>query len=265
MRWCTISVRRFQRRLAAAPATSIIEAAVSRLGSRAVVTSSFGTQSAVLLHMVRQIAPRIPVVWIDTGYLPPETYQYAHRLKREFDLNLHTYQSHMSPARMEALYGRLWEETDPAALERYHQIRKVEPLHRALRELSATAWIAGVRRSQTDYRRTLQVAQRQGRICKIHPLLEWSDEDVAAYFDEHDLPRHPLSAQGYATVGDAHLSRPVDASTSTSNSTSVDAEATATADADTARATRFAGRAQECGIHTTTVGEYRIEIPDWSP
>lgn len=257
MQWCTISVRRFQRRFDGAPATSIIDAAVSRLGSRAVVTTSFGTQSAVLLDMVRRIAPRIPVVWIDTGYLPPETYQYAHRLKREFDLNLYTYQSELSPARMEALYGRLWEDEDASALERYHQIRKVEPLHRALRELSATAWIAGVRRSQTDHRRTLQVAQRQGRICKIHPLLEWSDADVAAYFDDHDLPRHPLSAQGYATVGDAHLSRPVAAT--------ANGDANATADEDTARATRFAGRAQECGIHTTAVGEHRIEIPDWSP
>ncbi|MEX2442756.1 MAG: phosphoadenylyl-sulfate reductase [Alkalispirochaeta sp.] len=247
MRWCTISVRRFQRRFAGAPAASIIEAAVSRLGSRAVVTTSFGTQSAVLLHMVRQIAPRIPVVWIDTGYLPPETYQYAHRLSREFDLNLHTYQSELSPARMEALYGKLWEQDDPEALDRYHQIRKVDPLHRALRELEASAWIAGVRRSQTDHRRTLQVAQRQGQICKIHPLLEWSDADVAAYFDEHHLPRHPLSDQGYTHVGDAHLNRP------------------ASGDDSDPHATRFAGRAQECGLHTTAVADHRIEIPDWSP
>ena len=231
-----MSTRRFARRYADSPAQAVIHAAVSRFGSRVVVTTSFGIQSAVLLHMVSRIAPATPVVWIDTGYLPPETYRYADRLAREFDLNLHVYQSTVSPARMEALHGRLWEEEDPQALDRYHHLRKVEPLDRALRDLRATAWLAGVRRAQTEHRAGLPRVQRQGRMCKIHPILDWSDDDVERYFREHDLPRHPLAEQGYLTVGDAQLSRPV-----------------APGETDP-RASRFGGRKQECGIHTAGFG-----------
>lgn len=209
------------------------------------MTTSFGIQSAVLLHMATRAEPQIPVIWIDTGYLPAETYRYADQLAEHLTLNLHVYQSRMTPARMEALYGRLWEHPDPAALDRYHAIRKVEPLNRALRELGAKAWLAGVRRDQTDHRATFKRIQRHGRYCKYHPLLEWRDADVTAYLDAHDLPRHPLAERGYVTVGDAQLSRPlaVDAGGR------ADGPAHESDAAVTARATRFGGRKQECGIH----------------
>jgi phosphoadenosine phosphosulfate reductase len=226
----------FSRRFAGAPATRIVDAAFARFGSRVVLTTSFGIQSAVLLHMVTRRKPGLPVIWIDTGYLPAETYRYAEELSDRLGLNLHVYQSSVSPARMEALYGRLWEREDSASLERYHHIRKVEPLERAFAELRATAWLAGVRREQTDFRRTLRTAERHNGVCKIHPLLEWRAEDVDAYFRRYDLPAHPLAGEGYRTVGDAHLSRP-------------------TIESDTGeRDSRFAGRAQECGIHVPAAG-----------
>ncbi len=235
--WQDMTAERFQRRFGSGTAETVIRAAVRRYGERTVLTTSFGIQSAVLLHAATRIYPAIPVIWIDTGYLPTETYRYAEELKRRFSLNLHVYQSQVSPARMEALAGRLWEQDDPESLTRYDQLRKVEPLQRALSDLGARAWLSGVRRDQTSYRRTLPRAVDHSGIVKIHPLLSWTDADVDAYVLSHELPRHPLEERGYVTVGDAHSSRPV------------------TESDPGGRATRFRGRKEECGIHLPSTGK----------
>ena len=153
-------------------------------------------------------------------------------------LNLKVYQSDVSPARMEALHGKLWESGSLEDLDRYTQIRKVEPMQRALDELQATAWLAGLRRDQTDYRKNLRVIDRQGDHFKLLPILEWNARDIYRYLTKHDLPYHPLFDQGYTTIGDWHSSRPL--------------TATDTSDRDT----RFHGLKQECGLHLPeTLGE----------
>ncbi|MEL6130863.1 MAG: phosphoadenylyl-sulfate reductase, partial [Cyanobacteria bacterium J06628_4] len=114
-------------------------------GDALVMSTSFGIQSAVMLHLVTQVTPNIPVIWVDTGYLPAETYRFAEQLTQQLNLNLKVYQSPISPARMEALHGRLWDQDNVEALNRYDQIRKVEPMQRALKELGAKAWLAGLR------------------------------------------------------------------------------------------------------------------------
>lgn len=200
-------------------------------GDGLVVSTSFGIQAAATLHLATQIAPRIPVIWVDTGYLPPETYRFAEELTRRLDLRLHVAQAETSPARMEALYGRLWESPDPADLHRYDRLRKREPMQRALRELGATAWLSGIRAEQTAHRAALARVARQDGRWKLSPILHWSARDVHAYLKTHDLPYHPLFEQGYATVGDWHSSRPL-------------------ADGDGhERDTRWGGRKQECGLH----------------
>ncbi len=234
MWWWKNTAISLNRRYAHSTAEELVAAAIQRHGQRAVLTTSFGVQSAVMLHIASVVAPRIPVIWIDTGYLPAETYRYAETLANQLNLNLHVYQSTFSPARMEAIYGRLWEVPDPAALDRYHQIRKVEPLHRAFRELRAKAWIAGVRREQTEQRESFKRVQRHGRVIKFHPILNWSRHNVVEYMEHHRLPNHPLTEKGYVTVGDVHLSRPVGSSDPAEK---------------TIRSTRFNGRKQECGIH----------------
>lgn len=226
-----MSAARFQRRFGNGTAETIIKKVLRYYGDRTVLTTSFGIQSAVLLHASSRIFPNIPVIWIDTGYLPAETYRYAEELTRRFSLNLYVYQSALSPARMEALAGRLWERDDVESLNRYDHIRKVEPLQRALNDLKAKAWLSGVRRNQTDFRKTLNRAVDHRNIVKIHPLLFWTDEEVEEYFHRYNLPRHPLQDQGYVSVGDAHSSRPV---------TETDSNP---------RASRFGGKKQECGIH----------------
>ncbi len=219
------------RRLANARADDVVAWAARQFGEGLVLSTSFGIQSSVMLHLVSRAAPQVPVVWVDTGYLPPETYRYAEELSRRLDLNLHVYQSPVSPARMEALHGRLWESEDDDAYERYDQLRKVEPMRRALSELGASAWLSGVRSQQTDHRAGLPIVGRQSGRYKVSPILSWSSKDVFDYMLAHHLPQHPLFEQGYATVGDWHSSRPVGA------------------DDEHERDTRFQGRRQECGIH----------------
>ena len=204
------------------------------LGGGFALTTSFGIQSAVLLHMVSELAQRsgdqVPVIWVDTGYLPPETYRYAQQLQKLLGFDLRAVQASMSSARMEALHGRLWESGTLEDLELYNRLRKVEPLDRAFQDLGVSCWASGVRGSQTDHRRAMAPLQAVRGLWSLRPLLSWSRKDVFYYMEQHGLPQHPLFEQGYSTVGDWHTSAPDDGTTN-------------------GRATRFAGLKQECGIH----------------
>ncbi len=214
-----------------AKATELIEWGHDTFGKGLVMSTSFGIQSAVMLGLVTSVVPDVPVVWIDTGYLPVETYRFAEKLIRRLSLNIQVYQSPMSPARMEALHGRLWEEGTVEAFNQYDRIRKVEPMQRALKELGATAWLTGLRAKQTDHRQTLDRIEMQGNRYKLLPILHWTSRDVYLYLKSRDLPYHPLWQEGYVSVGDAHSSRPL------------------SADDTDGRATRFNGLKQECGMH----------------
>ena len=93
-------------------AIELVQWSHATFGDGLVMTTSFGIQAAVMLHLVTKVIPDIPVIWVDTGYLPPETYKFAEELTDRLKLNLKVYQSSMSPARMEAIYGKLWEQND---------------------------------------------------------------------------------------------------------------------------------------------------------
>ena len=212
-------------------AQQLVQWSADTFGRGLVMSTSFGIQAAVMLHLVTSVVPDIPVIWVDTGYLPAETYKFAEELTQRLQLNLKVYQSPISPARMEALEGKLWEHNDVEAFNRYDYIRKVEPMQRALEELNATAWLAGLRREQTQHRQGLDRISKQEDIYKIHPILFWNSRDVYQYLTAHDLPYHPYFDLGYVSVGDWHSSRPL------------------MADDTDGRSTRFRGLKQECGLH----------------
>lgn len=218
--------------LETASAADRVRWAAARFGKELVLTTSFGIQSAVMLHLVTQIVPDVPVVFIDTGYLFPETYRFAHDLTRRLKLNLKKYRADMSAAEQEALFGRLWEQ-GPNALSRYNFINKVEPMERAVRELGATAWLAGLRREQATSRSHLPVVLTQNRTTKIHPILDWTNRDVHLYLKKHDLPYHPLWEEGYVSVGDWHSTTKLEPGM-------------------TEEQTRFGGVKRECGLHENT-------------
>lgn len=218
-------------KLADLSAPALMEWAGDRFGSGLMMSTSFGIQSAVTLHLATRVQPNIPVVWIDTGYLPAETYRYADDLIDRLGLNIKVYQAELTPAAMEARFGKLWETGSVDDLDLYDWVRKVEPMRRAMEELRPTAWISGLRAGQTDFRKSLDRVSHDGARYRVLPLLSWTTRDVYEYMQQHELPQHPLWEQGYTTVGDWHSSRAV-----------------GDGDADD-RSTRFGGLKQECGIH----------------
>ena len=226
----TLDLDKANSELSEKSASQITAWAHKEFGDGLMMSTSFGVQSAVMLHLVTRVVPNIPIVFIDTGYLFPDTYRFAQALTERLTLNLKVYQSPMSPARMEAIYGKLWEMGEKN-LDRYHRIRKVEPMQVALKELGAKAWLAGLRAEQTDLRSGLNTVELQNDIYKVHPILGWNAKTVHDYLEEHELPRHPLWDQNYVSVGDWHSSRPI------------------SVDDLNERDTRFGGKSQECGLH----------------
>ena len=227
----SLNLSQVNQKLENAEASYLVEWSAETFGDGLVMSTSFGIQSAVMLHLVTRIIPKVPIIWVDTGYLPAETYRFARTLTKRLKLNLKIYQSKISPARMEALHGKLWEKKDLDSLNRYDQIRKVKPMQRALEELQVTGWLAGLRRNQTDHRQSLTRIEQQENLYKIYPILDWNARDIYQYLTAYDLPYHPFFDLGYASVGDWHSSRPQ------------------TAEDNNSRATRFHGLKQECGLH----------------
>ena len=204
--------------------------ALEHIPGEHVLSSSFGAQAAVSLHLVTQQRPDIPVVLIDTGYLFPETYLFVDELTERLVLNLKVYRPLIGISWMEARHGRLWEQ-GIEGLDRYNHIRKVEPMQRALAELGAVGWFAGLRRSQARSRAEIDFVERRNGRWKFHPLADWSDRDVGHYLTRHGLPYHPLWQQGYVSIGDTHTSHRWEPG--------MDAEDT-----------RFFGLKRECGLHS---------------
>ena len=197
------------------------------------ITTSFGIQSSVLLDIVCKcsLQKKIKIFWIDTGYLPSETYKYAERLINDLSLDIEVLQSELSPARMESLHGKLWETNKSNDLDKYHEIRKIKPLENALDQHNIYCWASGVRSEQTDNRKRMNfLDQIRKRLC-LRPLLSWTKKDIFYYMKENELPYHPLFLKGYSTVGDWHSSSPDNIK-------------------NEGRSTRFSGMKQECGIHT---------------
>lgn len=177
-------------------------------GRRLAMTTSFGADSAVLLHLATEVNPEIPVIFINTGYNFSETIEYSKTLTNLLGLNLHVFESELSPERMEAEHGKLWE-IGREGMDLYNSIRKVEPLRRALRELKVDGTLRGVRKTQTEHRRHLRRFEKGfDATYKIHPILDWSDDDMKDYRRIHNLPDHPLFSQGYTSIGDWHSTVP---------------------------------------------------------
>lgn len=214
-------------------AASRVRWALDYLPARHVMTSSFGAQSAVMLHLMTREMPDIPVVLIDTGYLFPETYRFIDELAERLDLNLQVFRPELSAAWLEARFGKLWEGGEEG-IRRYNGINKVAPMDRALAELSVGTWFTGLRRGQSDTRRDTAILKAAGRVMKVHPIADWSNRDLHHYLLRHELPYHPLWDQGFVSIGDHHTSRPLGEGMSEQD-------------------TRFFGLIRECGLHELTV------------
>lgn len=222
------SADELDRALRDASPTEIIAAALKTVGrEKLALVSSFGTESATLLKVMADVDPAIPVIFLDTGWLFEETLAYRDTLIAT--LGLKDVRS-VKPAE-EALSREdpardLWF-SDPDACCR---IRKVEPLARALKPFSA--WINGRKRFQGDARADIRVVEDDGARLKFNPFANVSREELEAIFIRANLPRHPLVASGFPSVGCMPCT-------------------SRTTEGEDSRAGRWRGRAKtECGIHT---------------
>jgi len=206
-----------------------IDWAIQNFSQNIFMSTSFGIQSAVMLHIITQKIPHIPIVFIDTGYLFPETYEFAETLSKRLKLKVLTFKSLVEPKQQELKYGKLWEQ-GIEGLNKYNKLNKIDPMKRAIKELNKKAWFAGIRREQSQSREEKPVVEIQNNITKIYPIIDWDDRKIDIYLKKNNLPYHPLWNKGYVSVGDWHSSKPL-----TSNMKPEE--------------TRFNGIKRECGLH----------------
>ena len=232
------NLKELNRELINLSAQEVLEWGFAKFGNNLAFTTSFGIQSSVLLHLIQSSSfkNKVKIFWIDTGYLPKETYLYANMLINKLSLNIDILQSKISPAYMEAMYGKFWESNNEEDINKYHQIRKVEPLEEALKKNSISCWVSGVRSQQTENRSKMKFIESIRDRLSLRPILGWTQKEIFYYMEEHKLPQHPLFSKGYSSIGDWHSS-------------------SAETDNTKGRATRFGGIKQECGLH---VNDYQI-------
>ena len=193
------------------------------------VTSSFQAEDVVVLYMVREILPQVPVLFLETGYHFAETLVYRDRMAAEWNLNLVNVLPERTVAEQESEFGIL----NQSAPDRCCALRKVEPLSRSLAPYGV--WITGLRRQQSKSRANLQQEESftlpgGHTLAKLSPLAEWTTRDVWLYAGAHDIPLLPLYDKGYTSIGcEPCTSLPFDA--------------------NDPRSGRWSGRKLECGIH----------------
>jgi phosphoadenosine phosphosulfate reductase len=220
-------------RLEAATPEEVLAFAVETWGDGLLFTSSFGAQSAVLLHMWSRVAPRLPVTFIDTGFLFAETLAYRDALVTRLGLRLRVVQPEVPRDEFVRRYGADVQRRDADFCCGRNKVAPLAPLQER-----AAAWVSGLRRDQSDTRKDVPIllpSDPPGGPVKVHPLATWDRGAVEAYMVIHELPEHPLREKGYRSIGCEPCTRPV-------------------ADDDDERAGRWAWSAKtECGLHARSL------------
>jgi phosphoadenosine phosphosulfate reductase len=197
---------------------------------RACITCSFQAEDTVVLDMLRQAQPDIPVLFLDTGYHFPETYAYRDRIMKEWHLNLVNLRAAQTRVQQESAFGLLYQD-DPG---RCCQLRKVEPLLKGLEDYDL--WFTGLRREQSPTRAALEMVERTTlnsghALVKANPLVFWKWNEVWAYLRIHEIEALPLYEMGYTSIGCEPCTTPP-------------------AEGASVRSGRWGGVKLECGIHT---------------
>jgi phosphoadenosine phosphosulfate reductase len=233
-----IAASRLSDRFYALGAEKLLRLAIEDLFTgRIALVSSFGADSAVLLHMVAEIDKTTPVLFLDTLHLFPETLAYRDTLVDRLGLTqVITLKPDAEELAKEDPETFLWS-SDP---DRCCAIRKVEPLAKALKNYDA--WITGRKRFQAATRAALPLFESDGPRIKLNPLATWTQADIKAYFEKHDLPEHPLVAKNFLSIGCLPCTSPV-------------------RPGEDARSGRWRGRGKtECGVHIPSVLEAGADI-----
>lgn len=158
-------------------------------GRPTIATSSMGRNAAVMLHLVAQVDKTLPTIWVDTGYNLRDTYIVAERLIRDLEVNIHVYSPEMTSERRNAIMGGIPTVDEEERHQEFTRQVKLEPFSRALEEFRPDIWITGIRREETEHRKTLDIVSMDNRgIVKVAPIFYWSDEQVEDYMEQFELP-----------------------------------------------------------------------------
>ena len=175
-----------------APPIEVVRWAIGRAAGRAIVSTNFRPYEAVVLHLVTQVQPDIPVLWVDHGYNRPATYRHAEDLKRRLGLNLKPFLPKLTAAHYDAVHGGMPEPTpeNEERIKAFSTVMKLEPFQRGMRELAPTIWITALRKVQNPNRAGLDIVSDDSNFgsVKVSPVFHWSDAQMEAYLQEHNLP-----------------------------------------------------------------------------
>ncbi|GHD21700.1 hypothetical protein GCM10007052_32810 [Halioglobus japonicus] len=152
-------------------------------------TTSMGKNAAVMLHLVSEQDENVPVVWVDSGYNLRDTYVVAERLIQQLDLNMHVFSPLMTSERRNAIMGGVPTVDEEERHQEFTRQVKLEPFARALDTFKPEIWLTGIRREETEHRKTLDIVSMDNRgIIKVAPIFNWSDDDVEDYMERFELP-----------------------------------------------------------------------------
>lgn len=173
-------------------ALAVVKWAIAHAGGRAIVSTNFRPYEAVILHLVTQVQPDIPVLWVDHGYNRPATYRHAEQLKARLKLNLKPYLPRLTAAHYDAVYGGMPEPTpeNEEKIKAFSTVMKLEPFQRGMRELAPTVWLTALRKVQNPNRAGLDLISADANFgsLKVSPVFYWSDGEMEAYLQQHNLP-----------------------------------------------------------------------------
>lgn len=160
------------------------------LGRRVFASTSFSPNSACILHMVKQVAPGMPVVWVDSGYNLVDTYRTAEKIMSELQLNMHIYIPQMTAERRNALMGGIPHPDEDEKLHKeFSRQVKLEPFQRAMDDLRGEVWITGIRQQESEFRKSLDIITIDNRgLLKVAPVFYWQEEQLEEYVRVHNLP-----------------------------------------------------------------------------
>lgn len=201
-------------------------------GLKIFITSSFQTHSIPLLHIISEIDKRIPVMFINTGYLFPETLQFRDYITELLNLNLVNISPKVSKINQKDCDGNLLFTSDP---DHCCYLNKTQPMETVLADYDI--WINGIRANQNENRRKMKIEEEGAFNCKrFHPILDWSNKMIYDYIKKYNLPKHPLEEKGYLSIGCEPCTQKIDINND--------------------RSGRWSGlNKTECGLHTDLVGK----------
>ena len=154
-----------------------------------IATTSMGRNAAAMLHLVSEIDSKLPTIWVDTGYNLRDTYIVAERLIRDLQLNIHVYSPQMTSERRNAIMGGIPTVDEEERHREFTRQVKLEPFDRALADFGPEVWLTGIRREETEHRKTLDIVSLDARgIIKVAPLFYWTEEQVEDYMEQQQLP-----------------------------------------------------------------------------